>query len=56
MPNLIELWINNNRISDISSLGNCTKIMVLMQNNNQIDDYSSIKGIANQLYKSDVNW
>lgn len=56
MPNLNELWINNNQISDISSLENCKKLMVLMQNDNQINDYDPIKGIANQLYKSDVNW
>lgn len=56
IPNLNELWINNNRITDISALGDCPKLMVLMQSNNQIDDYSPIKGIANQLYKSDVNW
>ena len=54
MPNLTEVWINDNRISSLAPLNNCEKLFELMTAGNPITDYGNLKERAEQLYKTDL--
>ena len=54
MPNLSELWINDNQITDLSPIDSCSRLVVLMQGNNPIADYGTVQERSAQLYKTDL--
>ena len=54
LPDLTELWIADNQISDITPLSNLTNLQALELNGNQISDVSALSGLdkLGQLYLS----